>query len=388
MKFSVPPVRFVVALGVLSLATACANKHPRDKPAELTKFSSTATIDKVWSFSAGDGAPKLRLGLSLATDGKVIYTASHKGDVTAIDAASGKKLWHVKTALKLTGGPGVGDGLVVAGASHGDIVALDAATGARKWKSHINSEVLAAPAIGGGVVVVRMGDGRVVGLNAADGTEKWSAEQTVPKLSLRGTGKPAIVGNIALCGFDTGRVMALALSDGGTLWDANVSPPSGKSEIERLNDVDSAVKVGGDDIYAVNYHGKAVRINRDTGQVLWSRDVSSYAGIAIDDEGVYVSSDTGSLVKLGRRNGVELWKQEALAFRRLSPPTVVGGMLVVADYQGYVHVLSDKGELLARSHAMGARVSAAPLVVGDLLVMMDVDGKVVALRITPQAQKG
>ncbi|MEO6079989.1 MAG: outer membrane protein assembly factor BamB [Steroidobacteraceae bacterium] len=378
--------RPAVALAALLLLVACAKKNV-EKPAELTEFQSTVKISRVWSASVG-GAPKLRLGLSAATDGKAVYAAGPDGDVVAFDAASGKRLWQTKTKLKLTGGPGVGDGLVVAGGSHGDIVALDAATGTQKWRTHINSEVLAAPAIGKGVVVVRVADGRVAALRATDGSEIWSAQQQVPKLSLRGTAKPTIVGDLAVCGFDTGRVMALALADGRTVWDASFSPPTGKSEVERLIDMDSAVKVIDSDVYAVTFHGKAARIDRDTGQVVWSRDISSYSGLATDEDGLYVSGADGELLKVVRRTGVELWKQEVLANRRLSPPVVLGSLLAVADLQGYVHFFDvAKGELAGRIHALGGRVTAAPLVVGDLLIMMDENGRLVALRATPAAAK-
>jgi outer membrane protein assembly factor BamB len=383
--------RTTVALAALVLLGACASNKSKniDEPADLTKFKSTANVQQLWSASAGDAAPKQRLGLAVATDGKAVYSASHKGEVVAFDLTTGKRLWQTKTGLKLTGGPGVGDGLVVAGTGYGDIVALDAATGMQRWKAYINSEVLAAPAIGGGVVVMRMADGRVVGLKVADGAQIWSAEQQVPKLSLRGTAKPVIAGDVALCGFDTGRVMALSLKDGSTLWDVVVSPPSGKSEIERLIDIDSAVKVADGDVYAVTFQGRAARVDRDTGRVVWTRDISSYAGLVTDADGVYVSDSKGALVKFGRQTGEEVWKQEVLAHRRLSPPAMLGSLVAVADLEGYVHFFdAATGELAGRIHAMDERVTAPPLVVGDVLIMMDDKGRIVALRATPLAAKG
>lgn len=382
--------RTAAALAALVLLAACATNKQKniDEPAKLKKFKETAKVVQVWSASAGSGAPRLRLGLSVATDGKAIFAASHGGEVTAFNITNGRKLWQTKTGLKLTGGPGVGEGLVVAGTGYGDIVALDAATGASKWKAHINSEVLAPPAISGGVVILRLTDGRVTAFKAADGTELWSTEQQVPKLSLRGTAKPVIAGDFAFSGFDSGRVMAFSLKDGTTQWDKSVSPPAGKSEIDRLVDVDSYVNVVGTDVYAVTYQGKAARLDRESGNVLWTRDISSYSGLATDADGVYVSDSTGMLVKFGRRNGEEIWKQEALEHRRLSPPAVVGSLVAVADYDGYVHFFEpDKGELAARVHPLGERVTAAPVVVGDLLIMMDDDGKIVALRVTPAPAK-
>lgn len=384
-----PGVRAVLAFSALVLLAACASDKKLEKPAELTKFTSTVKVERVWSASAGDGAPKLRLGLAVATDGLAVYAASYGGDIQAFNVANGRKLWQTDTRLKLTGGPGVGEGLVVAGAGKGDIVALDAATGAQKWKTRVNSEILAAPAIGGGMVVLRLADGRVMALKAADGKEAWSAEQVVPKLSLRGTARPVIAGDMALCGFDSGRVSAYALKDGSTLWDITVAPPSGKSDIERLNDMDSMVKVVENDVYAATFQGKAARVDRETGQVVWTRDVSSYSGVATDDDGVFVSGSNGAVVKIGRRTGIEMWKQEVLANRRLSPPAVMGSLVAVADLDGYVHFLDGaKGELAGRIHALGGRVSAAPLVVNDLLIMMDVEGRIVALRAAPLATKG
>ncbi len=252
--------RSATALAALVLLAACSTNKQKniDPPAELTKFTSTFKVQQVWSASAGSSEPRMRLGLSVATDGKAVYAAGHDGEVIALDPVTGRKLWQTKTRMRLTGGPGAGEGLVVAGTGYGDIVALDAATGAQKWKANITSEVLAPPAIGGGLVVMRMVDGRVVALKVTDGTELWSAEATtpMPRLTLRGTAKPVIVGDMALCGFDTGRVMALSLKDGSTLWDVSVAPPSGKSEVERLIDIDSTVKVIDSDVYAVTFQAR------------------------------------------------------------------------------------------------------------------------------------
>lgn len=382
--------RMVAALAALVLLGACATNKQKniDEPSELTRFTSTVKLQKVWSASAGDTKPKMRFGLSLASDGKAVYAAGHDGVVVAMDVLTGKRLWQARTKLKLTGGPGVGEGLVVAGTGYGDIVALDAGTGDHKWKSYVSSELLSPPAIGNGVVVLRMVDGRIVGLNVSDGVEMWSAEQTtpMPRLSLRGTSRPVIVGEMALCGFDTGRVMAVSLKDGSTLWDVTVAPPSGKSEIERLIDIDSPLSVVESDVYAVTYQGKAAHINRETGQVLWSRDISSYAGLATDGDGVYISSTDGALVKFGRRTGAEMWKQEVLLHRRLSPPAVLGSLVAVADLEGHVHFLDvETGELAGRIRALGDHVSTAPLVVGDLLIMMDDKGRIAAMRATPVA---
>jgi outer membrane protein assembly factor BamB len=382
------PARRALSVGLLAVLAAlmaCDKNKNVDPPAELTDFKATAKVERVWSSKIGGGEPEMRFGLGIARDGDAIFAAGHDGDVAAYDIQTGRRLWSVRTKLPLTGGPGAGHGLVVAGASHGDIVALDAATGAIRWKTRINSEVLSAPAMGAELVLVRTADGRLTALRATDGSPAWTAEQPVPRLSLRGTAAPLVVGDLALCGFDNGRVMALNLADGTTAWEMAVAPPTGRTELDRLIDIDSAVKVADSDVYAVAFQGKVARIARETGQVWWSRDLSSYRGLDIDEDGVYVSTSDGAVVKIGRRTGVEMWKQEALSRRRLSPPAVVGSLVMVADLDGYLHFLDiDTGALAARAKGGGERVTAAPISNGDTVVVMNDKGELAAWRPVPR----
>jgi outer membrane protein assembly factor BamB len=380
IRVRLPLVIGLAALGAL-VAGCASNSKKADKPAELTDFQSTAHITRVWSANAGSGDPRMRLGLSLAADGEVLYAANHSGQVEAFRQSDGKRLWQTSTKVPLTGGPGAGAGLVVAGGSHGHIVALDAATGAIKWKSFINSELLSAPAISSDYVVFRTVDGRVAALKASDGTPVWSAEQQVPRLSLRGTARPSIVGDLVLSGFDNGRVLAFTLAAGDTVWDANVARSTGKTELDRLNDIDTQLVVRGTDVFVVTFQGKAARIDLETGTVQWSRDESSYSGLALDDDGVYITSATGAVIKLSARNSVELWNNPVLKNRHLSPPAVLGNLVAVADLDGYVHFFDkDTGTLAARVKVLSDRVTAEPVVSGDMLFMLDDKGNIVALR--------
>lgn len=373
----------------LALLAGCGGNKNVDPPAELTRFQATARLQKVWSAGVGSGEPRLRLGLAIATDGDAVFAANHKGEVSAFDIASGKRLWQARTRLPLTAGPGAGEGVVVAGTSGGDVIALDASSGAVKWQTRINSELLSQPAIADGVVALRTVDGRLALLRLSDGSQIWAAEQQVPRLSLRGTGAPAISAGIAVSGFDNGRVMALNVADGTTVWEGTVAPPSGRTELERLVDIDSAVQIADDDVYVVAFQGRVARLARDNGQVWWTRDISSYRGLALDADAVYVAASDGSVVKIGRRTGVEMWRQEVLARRQLSAPAALGAWVAVADLEGYVHLLdADTGELAARTQIGGDPVSAAPIVHGDIALFLDTDGRLTALRASPLAGRG
>jgi outer membrane protein assembly factor BamB len=218
-------------------------------------------------------------------------------------------------------------------------------------------------------------------LAAADGKELWVIEDLVPRLSLRGTAAPVLAGDAVICGFDSGKLIAVSLADGEQLWQAQVSTAKGRSELERLADVDAAVRVSGDDVYAVGYQGRVAMIALDTGQVWWARDLSSYRGLDVDDDQLYVATSDGDVVALARRDGGVKWTQQGLKRRALGAPAVVGRAVVVGDFDGYLHWLDrDSGRFIAREHAGRDRISVAPLVDGNRVFVIDDGGRIAAFR--------
>jgi outer membrane protein assembly factor BamB len=371
---------FASLLAVLALA-GCDKGKKAEPPAELVDLKPTLAVHELWTKGVGGGGEKLRLSLGLAYEAGALFAAGHDGTVVAIDPASGKARWSTDTKLDLSAGPGVGEGLVAVGTSDGDVVALDSASGKQRWRVQVNGEVLSAPLVAGGRVVVHTVDGRLRALSAADGKEQWSVEEPVPRLSLRGSAPPVLSGDNVLCGFDSGKVMAVALANGDVVWQAQVDVPRGRSELERLADVDSAVRVGGSDAYAVGYQGRVAMIALDSGQVWWGRDLSSYRGLALDDAQVYVATSDGSVVAMRRRDGTVLWQQDGLKRRQLSPPAVDGSAVVVGDYDGYLHWIDRAtGKFVARQHPGGERISAAPVVADGRLFVLDEGGKIAAFK--------
>lgn len=382
----------MLVAAVLAL-TACDKKEKKvEEPTKLTDIPSpTVRIDRVWGANVGGGGKKLRLGLGLTTTNDRLFAAGRDGDVAAFDLKTGKELWRIKTKLDLTGGTGATDQLVAVGTAEGLVLALNGIDGAERWRADVHGEILSAPAIGDKVVVVRTVDGKMRALAAVDGAELWSVEQQVPKLSLRGAATPVIAHDLAISGFDNGRVLALSIADGSTVWDAPVSPSHGRTELDRLNDIDSAVKVLEDEVFVAGYQGRAAMLALDTGQVWWTRDVSSYRGVDVDDEQMYVSTSDGDLVAMKRRTGIEVWRNESLKYRHLSAPVVAGDHVVVTDLDGYVHWFDRAtGTIAGRAKDAGDRVNTPLVAVDNTVYLIDDAGNIEALRaaaITPRAVK-
>lgn len=377
---SVRPLRLIAAAVLLAALAACDKDKDVDPPAELVDFKTSVEIDRLWSVSIGGGDEVMRGGLSPTAVGERVYAAGRDGDVVAIQLGDGKVLWKAKTKATLSGGPGAGGSLVAVGTADGEVIALDAETGTRRWATKVGGEVLAAPAVSNEAVIVRTVAGRLLGLSAEDGRELWREDQQIPRLTLRGTGAPIIAGSVAFCGFDNGRVISVDAARGEVFWEQLVSPARGRTELERLVDIDSAIKVLGSDVFVAGFQGRVAMLAADTGQIWWSRDISSHRGLAVDEDRVIVSGATGDVVALRRRTGVDVWRQDGLHMRRLSAPAIVGNRVAIADFEGYVHWLdADTGAFVARTKT-GGRTSNAPVVVGDIVIFQNDDGRVTALR--------
>ena len=375
----------VLALALCLLAACSKNKSP-EQPAKLGPIKSTLRVQHIWSASVGDrGAKKLRLGLGLAVDGNRVFASGHRGDVVAFDLETGHRLWRTKTRLALGGGPAVRGNLVVVGATDGHVTALNAADGKQLWTVSINGSVISAPAISDNVVAVRSVDGKLRGLSPTDGHELWETDQHEPQLSLRGTSTPVIVGDLIISGFDNGKVLAVNAGDGSQVWLSTVSAPHGRTDIQRLADVDGPVYVADKDVYAVGYHGNVTMLALDSGQTWWAHEASSYRGLAMDKDAVYMSTAEGEVVALNRANGAVIWRQPALAYRGLTAVGVGDDAVVVADFQGYLHFLDKHtGAFIARERTGRLRVSNAPIVEGDEVVVINDGGRIRAYRMSPR----
>lgn len=352
-------------------------------PAELVKFKSTLKVRKAWSTGVGKGTESLRLALVPSSDGSRVYAAGHDGRVSAYELENGKRVWATKTKLGLSAGPGVGGDVIVAGTSNGELIALNSEDGSERWRVDVSSEVLAAPVLAQArnLVLVRTVDGKLIALDSNTGTEQWFVQQSVPRLSVRGTGSPSVAGDAVICGFDNGKVAAYALADGSLLWESLVNPPSGRTEVERLADLNSAVGIAGTNVYVTGYQGTVAAIDLESGQVAWARDISSYARPAVDLTQLYVADSKGQLHAMARASGQELWRDDSLLNRGLTGPAAVGNTVVVGDFEGYLHWFdAATGELRARNRAGSKTIVAAPIVVNEVVLVLTDGGKLYAFR--------
>jgi outer membrane protein assembly factor BamB len=376
---------FILLLSI-SLLTGCSwfgSKDNSEPPAELKSFEKHAELHKIWSRDTGEGTDSQFIRLVPTVVGERIYVADRNGSVWALKLDDGKPVWRTKTGLMISAATGVGGGLVLAGSSDGELVALDAETGKQRWRVAVPSEVLSVPQVSDGTVVVQTVDGAGSGLDADDGTRRWVYDRSVPVLTLRGTSTPLLGGGVALAGFANGEVVALEIASGREVWKTEVAIPRGRTELQRIVDVDADPVIDQGILYAASYQGRMVAVSLQDGRVLWSRDSSTYAGIAVEGSQVFVSEAGSDVVAIDRRSGSSLWDQADLRRRSLTGPAVIDDYVAVGDFEGYVHLLSRRdGSIVGRVRVAGDGVQAAPVTVfGERLLVLGAGGELVLYQL-------
>lgn len=396
-------MKFIVLTLIFTILVGCGSSpSPVLPPVELTPLENKINISRQWKFTSGEGVSDHYLKLKPVFNKGTGYVVDYKGHLQSFNIQNGKILWDVYLNVPASGGLTLSNGKILLGTSKGEVIALDINNAKELWRSQLSSEILSAPATSQNIVVAKTVDGRVYGLNIENGLQSWIYDRSVPLLTLRGSSAPLINNDIVLIASDSGKLSALTLKDGKLLWETTIAIAKGRNELERIIDMDVDPVVVDDVVYAAGYQGRIAAVKIGSGEIIWSRDFSSYSGLYVDAFRVYVTDAMGQVWAMNRYNGSTLWRQEKLLRRKLTAPAIHGDYLVVGDYDGYLHWLNrDDGKLIARKKINNSNVIddeptdkeleilfskwnnilISPALVGDVLISLDRVGHLEAFKI-------
>ena len=368
---------------VLALAGCSSDKPPgwvgtKSEPAKLAEFTGTAKFDVRWNVPVGDPGENM-LQPALAKD--AVYAVSGKGSLARLDTSTGRQAWRVESDIKVSGGVGNGEGLVLIGSNKGDVLAYDE-NGNLRWKSRVSSEVLSVPQVADGVVIVRSGDGRITGLDATNGKRIWMYERSTPALVVRSHAGVTIQRGVAYAGFAGGKLVAINIKNGEVLWETSVSQPRGNTELERISDITGNPVVDDEQVCAISFQGRVSCNDIAQGSPLWNREFSSDKGMTLLRKYLYLADANGSVIVLDKTSGSVLWKNDQLFMRGVTAPAVLMNFVVVGDYEGYLHgVNREDGSYAARIKLDGGAIKAAPIQLDDGLLVQTQSGELYSVSI-------
>ena len=374
-------------VGCTWLPSFITEKDPTP-PSKLVKFEPETPASVAWSQDVGKGTGKRRLHLVPALHKGRIYAADASGRVSAANASDGRVLWQKETGLRLSGGPGVDDGHLVIGSTDGELIALSSADGRELWRVRAVSEILSVPTIGGNTVVVHTIDDSVLGYDLTTGEERWRYSEPAPILTLRGSSTPVIRDDSVIVGISGGQLINLALEDGTPLWEVTVTRPQGRSELERIADIDANPVIVGNVAFVGTYNGDLAAVDVDNSNVIWRRELSAHAGLAANTEELYVTDSDDNIWAADPVTGAGRWKQERLRYRDLTAPVIYGDLLAVGDFEGYIHWLNrSDGRLVARTRVAKGAITATPVADGGRLYVYVDNGTLAALTAARSAPR-
>ncbi len=353
-------------------------------PAELAAIDAEVAVRRVWSANIGNGQGRDYFELTPAIDGERIFAASENGDLYGLDRETGSVIWRTRLIDEtITGGVGAGNGLVLVGSSTAEVVSFNQFTGEELWRGAVTSEVLSPPQTNGDVVVAQTVDGKLIALDAADGARRWIYETTLPALTLRGTNRPVITPQgYVIAGFSNGTLVSVAADDGIWRWEERIAIPEGRYDIERVIDADGDLRLDGNRVLASSYQGNVMAFDTATGRIVWGMEASSYHGLDRGFGNLYFSSDKSHLVAVRDNSNEIVWTNEDLHNRGLTGPVTIGNYIAVADFEGYLHIISQiDGRIVGRTRIDSDGVRAGMSVAGGLLYVYGNSGTLVALAI-------
>lgn len=372
-----------LALFVVVLLSGCAQLNPLNwfsssgpKPVELQEFKPTLSVRQQWSVSIGKaGGFAFQPAL---VDGQV-YAAAADGTLTRVDLSNGRVVWRVEAKSKLSAGVGSDGKVLAVGNLNGDVLVFDAENGNPRWQARVSSEIIAPPVVAADLVLVRSVDGRITALDSSTGKRRWIYQRPLPVLTLRTGGGMYVTSTTAYAGFPGGKLLALSVVDGAPRWEATVANPKGVTELERIADVTGTPQVQGKDVCAASYQGRVACFDINSGELRWSREVSSANGLELDLRYVFVADEVGQVFTYARQAGSSVWRQEKLGYRALTQPLSSDRSVVVGDVEGVVHWLSrEEGAFIARARTDGTPILAAPRLLPKGVLIQTTGGTLVA----------
>lgn len=382
INYSLLSISSILSLSLLLSGCGIFGKKDKTlKPKPLTPFTATANAQLLWQSNTGQYAKKNYVKIHPVVAENSIYIAGGSS-ASAWDKQTGQKRWKTPVADTVTAGVNVGEGMIFVGTTGGNAIALDQATGKPRWVQALSSEILAVSPASNGMVVFRSNDGKVHGLSTRTGEVLWQQSRKTPILSLRGSSTPIVTGNKVIVGFDNGKLTAFDLQAGHAIWEAILAVPRGRTELDRIVDIDGKLSLVGTTLYAATYNGQIAAIDVNSGGVRWSHGYSTDTGVEADSSSLYTVNAKGDVFKLAAQNGSPIWKMDDLNRRLPTAPTIIGSHIMVGDQQGYLHFINRAtGKFASRLHADKHGYSVAAVVDGNTVYTLGKSGVLSAMQL-------
>ncbi len=354
------------------------------------------TLTVAWHAKIGKGSTgQRRLNSPPVVAGGRVFTMDTDGEVAAFDAATGRRDWAQKIALRrkgdvaFGGGVSFADGKVYATTGFGIVVAFDAATGSTVWRKELGLPLRGAATVAGGRVYALSPDNQLFALTGDKGDTAWSVQGTVEVSGLLGTAAPAVAQDTVVAGYSSGELSALRVENGRTVWADALARTGRTTALNALTDIDASPVIDRGRVFAIGHGGRMAALELSTGQRVWERNFAGVNQPWVAGDFIYVVTLDGELICVTRGEGKIKWiyqlprfkkpKAKSGAFVWSGPVLASDRLLVAGSNRTLVSVSPYTGKPISSVKLTGAAY-LPPIVAGKMVFILTDDGKLTAYR--------
>jgi len=377
-------------LGILliltSLVIGCAGTVDNaEPPAELLDIKESKQLSLLHEIEYGSVPSQYIRVKPLELSNEIIFSDS-MGKVTVFNKKDLNIRWQNSFDVSFTSAIGGNDSVYLLGTRSGEVLAINPENGDVNWRVSVSSEILTSPVVYADTVIVKTVDGKLSALNAKTGEQKWVYQRDVPALSVRGNSQPFVLDDKIVTGLDNGKLVILSIATGDLIWEKTIAIPRGRSEVERLVDLDADLVVRDNVLFVAGFQGKLVAIDLSTGSFLWTKKMSVTKKISLEDNRIYVTDDNSHVWALDASTGGTIWKQTDFTARKLTSVAIIGDNLAVADFEGYLHVLAKAdGHQLVRDKVDGSGIDVSPIIIDEKIYLQSKKSVIYVYELKPLA---
>ncbi|BBP46484.1 hypothetical protein THMIRHAS_18570 [Thiosulfatimonas sediminis] len=370
------PSKLFAVIFMSSALAACSSTIKLEEPPKAA-LDSELTMDLQWQVAQVAMPNGDTRGLTIEQSPERVFVANSQGFVTALQKDNQSRwtdqvAWESRLDEVITAGPTLDGSNLYVGTAKGRLKALNPRTGELQWQVQLSSEILSKPVVFDNAVFTRTVDGKVYSLNRRDGKVIWVAEHQMPSLSLRGAPQVLPTEDFVFVAWETGIVQALSTVSGELQWEARIAIPAGRTDLERMVDVQANLQLRDGVLYALGYHGKLAAINPANGNFIFLKEVSGLRDFVIDEQAVYLVDENDVLYAFDAKSGAQLWKQQSMKNRFIGDLAMYQNQLLVTDSWGYLHwfnkLQGTEQSRFQHSNEYGD---------GDKIVRVEVDGEII-----------
>ncbi|VFP78483.1 Outer membrane protein assembly factor BamB [Candidatus Erwinia haradaeae] len=386
----------ITDLILIILVSGCSSSTSNDKIrniSPLLAIQNKFTPIKLWTSTIKEEKENIYSKLHPASSNKTIYIANRYGIIKALSSCDGKEKWKIDLSehtnlfsknipALLSGGLAVNKNHIYVGTERAKIFSIHTIDGSIEWEKNVAGEVLSSPVISDNMLLVHTSNGILQALDKHNGFIKWSINLDKPTLSLRGESEPTIKFKTIILGSDNGYISAININDGQMIWQKKITKPHGSSTIDQLKDIDSSPLIINGIIYALAYNGNLTALTIESGQILWERNIGSAHDIISDGTKVFLVEKNDCLTAVSLEKGTKMWQQSDLLYRKLTPPILYNGYLVVGDQQGYLYWINpNTGKIISQNQIDKTGFISKPIISSEnLLILQSKIGQVTAIK--------